>query len=168
METKTLPNNQNKVNQNKIANVAKGKIPGKTNSKVNKPDKGKAPVGFIIVMAVLVLGAAGYWVYIKRKQKKSMSFSVSGKDEPTNKTIIGGPTVNKPTNYSTTGFPLRNGSRGENVKIVQSYINKQLYKVPGLPPLTVDGILGAKTEEAARLIGLAFPVTQDTYRKIVN
>ncbi len=168
METKIKPNSQSKANQGKTSKTGNRKTSGKPNSKTNKTEKGKSPVGFIIVASVLVLIGAGYFYYLKRKQKKSMSFSNSGKNEPTGKTIISGPTVNKPTNISSTGFPLKSGSRGENVKVVQTYINTQLYKFPGFKPLTADGIWGSKTEEAARLIGLANPVTQDIFRKIVN
>ena len=49
------------------------------------------------------------------------------------------------------GTVLRRGSRGEDVRLVQSWLNR-IGQVGGrIPPLTEDGIFGAKTEEAVRI-----------------
>lgn len=50
-----------------------------------------------------------------------------------------------------TEFPLKKGSRNDSVKTLQSVLNAELSKL-GKPLLIVDGIFGAKTEEALKLV----------------
>ena len=60
-------------------------------------------------------------------------------------------------------FPgvLRRGSRGENVRVIQSQINRISRNYPLLPRLVVDGIYGEKTENSVRVFQEIFslPVT---------
>lgn len=48
------------------------------------------------------------------------------------------------------GTPLRVGSRGEDVRLVQSWLNRIGEVYAALPKLAEDGIFGQKTEEAVR------------------
>lgn len=68
--------------------------------------------------------------------------------------------INQATGLAVTypGTPLKNGSRGDNVRVVQEYLNALAGAYP-LPRVAVDGIYGAATQNAVtafqRLFGLA-------------
>jgi peptidoglycan hydrolase-like protein with peptidoglycan-binding domain len=59
------------------------------------------------------------------------------------------------------GVPLRNGSRGENVRLVQSYLNALRSVYPAIPALTADGIFGNATETAVRAFQRAAGLSPD-------
>ena len=72
------------------------------------------------------------------------------------------PPVTPPVGAPTPPFPgtlLRVGSRGENVRLIQTYLNSVRSRVPGIPQLAVDGIFGPITQSAViafqRHFGLA-------------
>jgi len=77
----------------------------------------------IIIIVLALLGAATFFIVKKVKQNKT------------------GTTSSGTSSAST--FPLKQGSRGNEVKTVQSALNKILENL-----LDVDGIFGPKTEEA--------------------
>lgn len=60
-------------------------------------------------------------------------------------------------------FPgvLRRGSRGSNVRVIQSQLNRISNNFPLIPKLAVDGIYGSKTEQSVRVFQEVFglPVT---------
>ena len=60
-------------------------------------------------------------------------------------------------------FPgvLRVGSRGQNVRVIQSQLNRISNNFPLIPKLSVDGIYGSKTENSVRVFQRVFslPVT---------
>ena len=86
----------------------------------------------IIIIIVAILGIASFFIY--KKQKKASGASTGGSSGNSNLT----------TNQPST-FPLKNGSRGNEVKILQSTLNKTGQTAI---PLVVDGIFGTKTEAA--------------------
>jgi peptidoglycan hydrolase-like protein with peptidoglycan-binding domain len=57
------------------------------------------------------------------------------------------------------GTPLRQGSTGENVRVLQTYINRLADRNSSVPRVTVDGIFGPATRAAViaaqRALGLA-------------
>ena len=55
-------------------------------------------------------------------------------------------------------FPgiLRNGSRGQNVRVIQSQLNKISNNYPLIPKLSVDGIFGPRTENSVRVFQQVF------------
>ncbi len=72
------------------------------------------------------------------------------------------------------GTPLRRGSRGQNVATMQTYLNSIRSKYyPQLPLLVVDGLFGARTEQAVRtyqsIVGLNVDgvIGQQTWNSIV-
>jgi hypothetical protein len=74
-----------------------------------------------------------------------------------------------------SAFPLRYGSRGEEVKQVQYAVNVLLARLPGeydFAPLTVDGIWGDKTDHALRMTFLAnmteVMITKEKYNVIIG
>lgn len=58
------------------------------------------------------------------------------------------------------GTPLRSGSRGDNVLLIQDYLNTIARAYP-LPLITADGIFGPATENAVRAFQRLFGLTED-------
>ncbi|MDR0287866.1 MAG: peptidoglycan-binding protein [Clostridiales bacterium] len=67
------------------------------------------------------------------------------------------PTVNPPF----PGTPLTVGSRGENVLLMQRYLNRLSTFYPSIPRLTEDGIFGPATQNAVIAFQRLFGLTQD-------
>ena len=69
------------------------------------------------------------------------------------------PTTPPVTSPPYPGTPLRQGSTGENVRILQTYINRLADTNPAVPRVTVDGVFGPNTRNAViaaqRALGLA-------------
>jgi len=59
------------------------------------------------------------------------------------------------------GTPLRVGSRGENVRIMQQYLNRISSKYPSIPRLAEDGVFGQVTERAVREFQRLFGLPAD-------
>jgi len=59
------------------------------------------------------------------------------------------------------GTPLRIGSRGDNVRLMQEYLNVIAGVHPSIPRLTVDGVFGPVTENAVRAYQRQFGLTAD-------
>ena len=70
--------------------------------------------------------------------------------------------INRTTGLAVTypGTPLRSGSRGDNVRVVQEYLNTLAGAYP-LPRVTVDGIYGPATENAVQAFQRLFGLTAD-------
>ena len=51
-------------------------------------------------------------------------------------------------NQGFPGFDLRRGDTGENVRLMQTYLNIIRRRYPQIPPVTVDGVFGGDTEQA--------------------
>ena len=60
------------------------------------------------------------------------------------------PPVTPPTAPEFPGTLLRVGSRGENVRIIQEYLNRISSRYPSISRLVEDGIFGPATERAVR------------------
>ena len=60
-----------------------------------------------------------------------------------------------------SGVLLRNGSRGEEVRLIQTYLNAIRRNVPSIPQLAVDGIFGPNTENAVRAFQRHFGLSAD-------
>ena len=65
-----------------------------------------------------------------------------------------------PNSYS--GYPLRQGSSGEDVVVLQAMLNRIGQNYPAIPRLAqVDGIFGPRTEEAVRVFQSVFGLAVD-------
>lgn len=63
---------------------------------------------------------------------------------------------------SYPGTPLRRGSRGENVTVIQVSLNRIAQNYPAIPKVNpVDGIFGAQTENSVRQFQQIFDLTVD-------
>ena len=59
------------------------------------------------------------------------------------------------------GTPLRIGSRGENVRLIQQYLNDLAGVIPGLAQITADGIFGPLTHNAVVVFQRFYRLTPD-------
>lgn len=72
------------------------------------------------------------------------------------------------------GTPLRNGSRGESVRLMQSYLADISRVYPSVPTINADGIFGPLTQNAVRAFQWLFGLNSDgiigplTWNKIVS
>ncbi|MCL2341542.1 MAG: peptidoglycan-binding protein [Firmicutes bacterium] len=71
------------------------------------------------------------------------------------------PPITPPTSPAYPGTPLRVGSRGNNVAVMQSYLNRISSKYPSIPRLAEDGIFGAGTQSAVIAFQRIFGLTPD-------
>ncbi len=62
---------------------------------------------------------------------------------------------------SYPGIPLRLGSAGEDVRIIQRQLNRISDNYPAIPKVLVDGFYGVETEEAVRTFQRIFNLTPD-------
>lgn len=116
---------------------------------------------FIYALALATLGGGGYLVYDRIRRKKQSDPNPSVPDS--SDTIIINNTL--PSSYinttasgrtitgSTDGFPLKKGSRGARVSLLQQALAKST------PSILVDGIFGSQTASALKAAG--YPETVD-------
>ena len=64
-----------------------------------------------------------------------------------------------PSSYG--GVPLRRGSRGEDVKVIQQQLNRIAKNYPNINKVTVNGDFGETTEKAVKAFQKSFKLTQD-------
>lgn len=74
-------------------------------------------------------------------------------------------------NTEDGSFPLQEGSLGNNVKLLQEYLNRRMaaMELPDemkLVPLKVDGIFGTKTKNACYLVLGVESVTEDQFKSL--
>jgi hypothetical protein len=112
--------------------------------------------------AALLTGAAAYFIIKKRKQKQLLppgtpvNESTNGNFKPV--------TTNQVSNSPVkSDFPLQIGSRGENVKKVQTFLNQKINA-----GLIVDGVFGAKTAAAVQQVIGSPIVTEGTFVKYIG
>ena len=75
-------------------------------------------------------------------------------------TVVNAPVRGNPPSYP--GTPLRVGSSGPNVVVVQTELNRISQNYPAIPKVpTVDGIYGSRTEAAVRKFQEIFNLTPD-------
>jgi peptidoglycan hydrolase-like protein with peptidoglycan-binding domain len=68
---------------------------------------------------------------------------------------------NAPLSPEYPGTPLRNGSRGEDVRLIQRYLRDLHVRYPSIPAIIVDGIFGPQTQAAVVAFQRLFNLTPD-------
>ena len=102
----------------------------------------------ITIVILAILGVAAFFIYKKVKQKNQTGTGSIG------------------SGSGTTGFPLKQGSRGKEVENVQKALN-QVNQQSAFTALIVDGIFGPKTEAALQsTLGLK-QLTKTQYNKFM-
>jgi len=154
-----------KVAQPKKPKGKKTTVPKKSQAKKGavKPTK-----VFIYALALAALGGGGYLVYdrIKRKKLIEQNQSSSGSNE----TIIINNTL--PSSFSTfaskvlsstsDSFPLKKGSRGSRVTMLQQALAKSN------PSILIDGQFGPQTAGALKSAGYSEVVDETLFNKITG
>lgn len=158
----------------------------KTKRKIKAAPTKKARKKKIIVASVAV-GAAGIlgyfgWQYMrKRKQNKTTSdidaviknMSVTTHEAapvitlPKSKPVTRKSTPITTTVVSDDSFPLKKGSRGANVKLLQEAILAK-YGKSALPKYGADGDFGTEMQTALKKVGLPQSIDQSTFNVIVQ
>ena len=95
--------------------------------------------------AFAVIGVGAYLVYryiSKTKKGEALTYTESVKDD-----VKGATSTIVNAVLPVASYPLKNGSKGSNVQMLQNWLNKNGY---ASPKLVADGIFGAKTESAVR------------------
>lgn len=98
---------------------------------------------FLGAFGLIALGSYLVYRYIsKTKKGEKLTYGESVKEDvkDATDTIVNAVSLVAP-------FPLKNGSKGSNVIVLQKWLNDKGY---ASPKLVTDGIFGAKTESAVR------------------
>ena len=127
---------------------------------------------YIIAAVLVVIGGVAAFVWYKRK-KAAENLALGSSSGSIGKT--GGTSVTaKPTMYNVASFPLKMGSRGNEVLTLQKYLNNGVlaHEIPNgimapIAKLVEDGIWGERTDNIIRLkLGLS-GIDETYYKKIV-
>jgi hypothetical protein len=146
--------------------------------KVHKPNKkgqAKKKNGvkpgkvFIYALALAALGGGGYLVYDRIRRKKAAEQNQIPADNNSDTIIINN---SLPASYSSftskmltsasDNFPLKRGSRGSRVTILQQALSKTT------PSILIDGIFGPQTAGALKTAGYSEIVDESLFNKITG
>jgi hypothetical protein len=120
----------------------------------------------VVAGALLAGGAlvyAGYKIFIKDKSKNEEDNTALPSDAQAS--ILPQPV--KPKVMRNDHFPLRRGSLGNRVKILQSAIQRIIGK-DAYPDSEIDGDFGPRTEAAVAKAGFPVIVTQEIFNQILS
>lgn len=153
----------------KTVKKGKRKVPGKKpiarkqdNTKTSKrPNNVRPAKVFIYALAVAALGGGGYLIYDRIRKKKDSDQNLIPADSNSDTIIINN---TLPVSYGSSGtsklsaagadkFPLKQGSKGTRVLMLQQALSKTS------PSILVDGIFGPQT--AGALKGAGYPEVVD-------
>jgi len=146
--------------------------------KVHKPHKkgqakkhgGVKPAKvFIYALALAALGGSGYLVYgrIRRKKLADQNQIPSDNNSDTitiNNSLLASynPFTSKMLTLASDNFPLKRGSRGSRVTILQQALSKTT------PSILIDGIFGSQTAGALKTAGYPEIVDETLFNKITG
>jgi hypothetical protein len=137
-------------------------------AKTTKKSGGVKPAKvFVYALALAALGGGGYLVYDRMRKKKAMTQNQIPSD-----TIIINNTL--PVSYASTAsrtitsssgtdsFPLKKGSRGSRVTMLQQALAKTA------PSILIDGIFGSQTAGALKTAGYPETVDEALFNRIIG
>src|SRR5215213_1007659 len=143
-----------------------------------KQKKKKIIITTLAVGATGILGYFGWQYYKKKKQAKRDDMQVlinkvqdpvitqpivTPKTKTTSKQI----TYRQPVVDRVEDFPLKKGSKGENVRRLQEALIAK-YGSQTLPKYGADGDFGSETVNALKKLGLPTTITESTYNVIAQ
>lgn len=117
--------------------------------------KSLSPTTWIII-AIVILLIIALIIYFNSKPDK--------KDISANNNIA----TNENNSQPRSVFPLQYGSRGDEVKVFQSYLNSYLVVGSTDVPLVIDGIWGPKTDAASLKFWKKGTVSKEEYDTKIN
>jgi hypothetical protein len=135
-----------------------------------KKKKAKPTKIFIYALALAALGGGGYLVYDKLKRRKqSKQENLVSEESNGGRIVINNnlpatfaSMINRTGSTQGDSFPLRKGSRGERVKVLQRALSKTS------PSILIDGIFGSQTASALQSGGFPISVDESTFKSIVG
>jgi hypothetical protein len=155
--------------------ASKGKKKAQTKKPTATPQKSQGKKGaakarvFIYALALAALGGGGYLVYNRIKRKKKLA-EQNQLPSDNNDTIIINNTL--PASFSTftskvlssasDSFPLKRGSRGTRVTMLQQALAKTT------PSIMIDGQFGPQTAGALKTAGYPEIVDETLFNKITG
>jgi hypothetical protein len=155
--------------------ASKGKKKAQTKKPTATPQKSQGKKGaakarvFIYALALAALGGGGYLVYNRIKRKKKLA-EQNQLPSDNNDTIIINNTL--PASFSTftskvlssasDSFPLKRGSRGTRVTMLQQALAKTT------PSIMIDGQFGPQTAGALKTAGYLEIVDETLFNKITG
>lgn len=159
----------------------------KTKIKNNKKPAGKKQQQKKIIVASFAVGAAGIlgyfgWQYLKKKKEAGNVAKIDQILKPSNilppynaAAII--PTAKNKTSRNPTyspaslsegsGFPLKRGSKGDKVQLLQEALIAK-YGKTALPRYGADGDFGSETINALKKAGLPTTITESTFNVLTQ
>ena len=156
----------------------KQKNKSRSNSKANNKQQKKK-----IIVASLAVGAAGIlgyfgWQYLKKKKEEKGGADFDESLKPVNNAVNYEVPVTIPKNttkpsYSSTtvasksDFPLKKGSKGEDVRLLQEALIAKYGKTI-LPKYGADGDFGTETLNALKKAGLPSSITESTFNVLTQ
>jgi peptidoglycan hydrolase-like protein with peptidoglycan-binding domain len=142
---------------------------GKTQTKSRTKGVRPAKV-FVYALALAALGGGGYLVYDRMKKKKFGEQNQVPSDKTSDTIIINNNSL--PVSYAsmtsrlvssgTDSFPLKKGSRGSRVTMLQQALSKTT------PSILIDGIFGSQTAGALKAAGYPEVVDETLFNKIIG
>jgi len=109
---------------------------------------------YLIIGGVTILGGLGayYWIKKRKASKAALMENQSISQNTSVSNVI-----------ANSGFPLQSGSRGENVKRVQAFLNQKLNA-----GLVVDGIFGPNTLKALKALNGNSSVSESEFKQYIG
>lgn len=158
---------------------AKAKKKVKEGTRASKPKQGKTRAKsktksvrpakvFVYALALAALGGGGYLVYDRMKRKKFSEQNQIRSDKTSDTIIINNslPVYSSMTSRlvssATDSFPLKKGSRGSRVTMLQQALSKTM------PSILIDGIFGSQTAGALKAAGYPEIVDETLFNKVTG
>ncbi len=142
-----------------------------TNTNKPKPQaqKGGNKGKYILIgLGVVALAGVGIYFFTKPKQSGSLTFDEAGITPPVTPDPV---TTTSPIRTgggsNSSGFPLKNGSRGPLVRNIQEALIRK-YGTAILPRFGADGIWGSELDAALLSKGLPTILNVESFTKIVG
>ena len=159
---------------------AKKKNKSNSNNKAgNKEQKKKIIVASLAVGAAGILGYFG-WQYLKKKKEAKGNAELDESMKPATTTanyeipvtVPKPKAITKPSYASTptlpkSDFPLKKGSKGENVRLLQEALIAKHGKTI-LPKYGADGDFGTETLNALKKVGLPTTINESTFNVLTQ
>jgi hypothetical protein len=140
-----------------------------TKSRTTTKSKNVRPAKvFVYALALAALGGGGYLVYDKMKKKKLSEQNQLPFDKTSDTIIINNslPVYSSMTSRlvssGTDSFPLKKGSRGSRVTMLQQALSKTT------PSILIDGIFGSQTAGALKIAGYPEVVDETLFNKLIG
>lgn len=126
--------------------------------------KKKIAIGIIVIVVVALIVIL--LKYYKKKKLEAVETGGSSSGTGSGNTTPSGSGSGSNTSNASPTFPLKKGSKGEEVKALQKALNK--YVAPPMALLEVDGDFGSKTENLLFSKFGVKEVTEANYNKLIG